>query len=104
MTDQGRYDREASETLALLGRSRGAAPAHFVEEVMRRLPPGGVPRRGKVARGAGLALAGLALLAALDAAAILGAHTRTAVASRDTAVDSLAAEYDMTARSLRTWE
>ncbi|HTO92758.1 MAG TPA: hypothetical protein VMM80_00260 [Bacteroidota bacterium] len=105
MTELEPYDREASRTLNALGRSSPAgAPAHFADRVMRRLPPGGVPRRRHLALGVGFAIIGLIALTALDAAAILGARSKSAVSVHDAAVDSLAVEYDLTSRSLRTWE
>ena len=105
MTELEPYEREASKTLEALGRSSPAgAPEDFADRVMRRLPPGGVPRRRRPAPGPALAIIALVALTALEAAAILGARSRSAVSAREAAVDSLAVEYDLTSRSLRTWE
>ena len=105
MTDRVPYEDEAAKTLEAIGRlGRSRAPARFADEVMRRLPPGGVPRRRRLAPGVGLVIAGLAALAALNAAALIGLRARTAASARDEAIDSVAVEYDLTARSLRTWE
>jgi len=99
------HEEEASRTLDVLGRLGGVgAPEDFADAVMRRLPPGGIPDRGGAARGAALVIIALAVLAVLNALTIVGASSRNVASAGDAAVDSLAVEYDLAPRSLRTWE